>query len=226
MSLLPSPSGQHLALVGEGYVSVLELRRHRGPGGEFAGGALETDCFTQPVASTLLRAHCLTIQHASWHPEQSDTLLLLTSDGVLRLFSLTHPEVPQLSVSALPTAQTPQTLRLEEEGGVVACSVLGESALLLLGQADVLAVGLHVGAQPSPPLPMHPVTEDSYTASGCDMLVLHSSPPVLVVATDNRMVLHCVYVSGEERVSAVPLSPAPPSHFPPTSSLTRKECCL
>ena len=226
VSLVPSPSGQHLALVGEAYVSVLELRRHRGPGGEFAGGALETDCLATPVASTLLRAHNLTIQHTSWHPDQLDMLLLLTSDGVLRLFSLTHPEVPHLSVSVLPTAQTPQTLRLEEEGSVVACAMLGECVLLLLERVDVLVVGLHVGAQPSPPLPMHPVTEDSYTAGGCDLLVLSSSPPVVVVATDSGRVLHCVYISREERVSPVLQSASYSLISLLTSSLMKRGCCL
>ena len=195
VSLSPSPSGQYLALVGEQYVSVLELRRVRGDEGEFNGGLRDSECSTTPIASTVLRAHCLTIQSVTWH--STDSLLLLTSDGALRLFSIAQPEIPQLSLSVLPAAaQTSQTLRLEEEGTIVACALHGDTALLLMERVDVVSINLHIGAQPSPPLPMHPVTEESYTVGGCDMMVL--SPSILAIATDSGRVLHCIYITGDE----------------------------
>ena len=207
VSLSPSPSGQYLLVVGEQYVSVLELRRVRGEGGEFSGGAGDCECSTTLIASTMLRAHCLTVQSARWY--NMDTLLLLTSDGGLRLFSMAYPEIPQLSLSTLSSMQVPRTLRLEEEGPIVVSVVHKDTVLMLLERVDVLTIDLHVGAQPSAPLPMHPVTEESYTAGGCDMLVLPTTPPVLIIATDSGRLLHCVYIS-EDEVSEL-------SHF--TSSL-------
>lgn len=129
-------------------------------------------------------------------------MLLLTSEGALRLFSITQPEVPLLSVSVLAIAVPPHTLRLEEEGGVAGCSVVQNKAVLLFERVDVVTVSLQTGAEPSAPLAIHPVTEDNYTAGGCGMLVLDSYPPVLAIATDSGKVLHGVLISEEEDVSA------------------------
>ena len=175
----------------------------RGEGGEFNGGSRDSECSTTPIASTLLRAHCLTVQSVTWH--STDSLLLLTSDGALRLFNIAQPEIPQLSLSVIPAAgQTSQTLRLEEEGTIVTCALHGDSALLLMERVDVVSINLQIGAQPSPPLSMHPVTEESYTVGGCDMLVL--SPAILAIATDSGKILHCVYITGDE-VRTHPLTP-------------------
>ena len=178
----------------------MELRRQRGPNGEFCGGVKEADCRTVPIANTLIRAHHLEVLQVEWHQDQTGIIAVLTKDGGLRLFSLNKPNVPQLTlrVSLIETCHS-HALRLEEAGSVIAFSIFKNKIILLQDRMELQIAPLKEGGQPSSPLRMYPVVEDNYSGRGCDMLLLSMYPPVVVLASDNGRLLHCVYINAEEQ---------------------------
>ena len=205
VSMSASPSGQHVALCCKESVTVMMLRRQRGPSGEFSGGIPEADCRSTQVAGDLLRAHCLHVVQVKWTNSSKELIVMLTSDGVLRLFSVSQPSVPvsSISVSTGP-GHFPHVLHLEQEEGVVAFAVWQDRALLLHERMDVQALALKQGAAPTPPLPIYPISEDNYSGSGCGLLLLETTPPVLVLANDSGQLYHCVYLyQSMEQVSWV-----------------------
>ena len=195
MSIAASPSGQHVALCCKESVIVMTLRRQRGPMGEFSGGVPEADCRSRQVLGDLLQVCCLNVVQMSWTNSGSEMMVILTSDGVVRLCSISCPNVPlsSLSVSA-GQGHTPHVLHLEEEEGVVGFAVWQDRVLVLHERMDVQALALRPGTVPTPFIPMYPVSEDNYSGSGCALLLLETSPPVIVLATESSRLHHCVYL--------------------------------
>ena len=171
------------------------LRRQRGPSGEFSGGVPEVDCRSTPIAGDLLRAHCLHVVQMSWTDNGSEMMVILTSDGMLRLCSISHPSIPvsTICVSTGP-GHSPHVLHLEEEEGVIGFAIWQDRALLLHERLDVQALALRPGAVPTLPIPIYPLSEDNYSGSGCGLLLLETTPPILVLATDSGRLHHCVYL--------------------------------
>lgn len=195
VSIAASPSGQHVALCCKESVLAMALRRQRGPSGEFSGGVPEVDCRSTPIASGLLRAHCLHVVQMHWIQNDSEMMVILTSDGMLRLCSVSHPTTPLSTICALAgPGHSPHMLHLEEDGGVVGFVIWQDRALLLHERLDVQAIALQPGAVPTPPLPIYPLSEDNYSGSGCTLLLLETTPPVLVIATDGGRLHHCIYL--------------------------------
>ncbi|XP_067451413.1 nucleoporin 88 [Thunnus thynnus] len=102
--LLLSPTQQHVALVGQRGVSVLELPQRWGKRSEFEGGRSDISCKTTPVAERFFTSSpSVSLRQAAWYPSETDEphLVLLTSDNTIRFYGLKSPQTPArlLSVS-------------------------------------------------------------------------------------------------------------------------------
>lgn len=197
-SLLPSPNGNLIALTSNDYVSVMVLRRSRGPYGEFSGGNRESDCRTLAIGNTIIRAHCLNVIQVQWCPNMDSTIAVLTSDEKLRLYTITEPNIPLLCVNTSLNA-TSHALKLPDEK-TMCFSFYNDMLFLLQDQLSVQTLTLREGSLPSMPLPMYPLMNDNYEEEGCGLLVLPTTPPVLVLASTGGRIRHCVYSNGIEEV--------------------------
>ena len=55
------------------------------------------------------------------------------------------------------------------------------------------------GHAPSDPLPMHPMSEDNYgTDDAADLVLLETTPLVLIIAHSSGTLYHCVYIDPDE----------------------------
>ncbi|XP_029784318.1 nuclear pore complex protein Nup88 [Suricata suricatta] len=95
--VLLSPTQQHVALIGMKGLTVLELPKRWGKNSEFEGGKLTVNCSTTPVAERFFTSSAsLTLKHAAWYPSEllDPHVVLLTSDNVIRIYSLREPQTP------------------------------------------------------------------------------------------------------------------------------------
>lgn len=173
----------------------MELRRSRGPHGEFNSGVEETECRTVSVGDTIIRAHRLEVIQVEWSQEEDGIIAILTNDEMLRFFSISEPSVPRLILNISNKSSSGQhCVTLQEEGGMVGFSLSDGIAFLLQDQLDIQSVPLREGALISPPVPMYPFNEDNYNGNGRGLLLLPTQPPVLVVASSNGTILHCIFI--------------------------------
>uniref|UniRef100_A0A2I3GLE0 Nucleoporin 88 n=1 Tax=Nomascus leucogenys TaxID=61853 RepID=A0A2I3GLE0_NOMLE len=76
---------------------VLELPKRWGKNSEFEGGKSTVNCSTTPVAERFFTSSTsLTLKHAAWYPSEilDPHVVLLTSDNVIRIYSLREPQTP------------------------------------------------------------------------------------------------------------------------------------
>lgn len=210
LQLLPDGGASHVALRCRQSLGVMRLVRQRGQFGEFGGGQKTVNCKVTSVASDLfcIHRHSLTLVQVAWHPTQPGSLCLLTSDDTLRVYGLADPSVPLL---LLPLSDSPPASCTLEDT-VVAFSVWPDSVFFLRDTGDVYRTslgGIAGGRASSPPLPMHPSAEDNYGSDACSLLVLPTSPRVLVIANSNGVIYHCIYIQEEKEEEG--LGPAPSS---------------
>ncbi|XP_063485658.1 nuclear pore complex protein Nup88 isoform X6 [Symphalangus syndactylus] len=229
--VLLSPTQHHVALIGIKGLMVLELPKRWGKNSEFEGGKSTVNCSTTPVAERFFTSSTsLTLKHAAWYPSEilDPHVVLLTSDNVIRIYSLREPQTPT-KVIILSEAEE-ESLVLNK--GAYTAS-LGETAVAfdfgplaavpktLFGQKgkdEVVAYPLYIlyengetfltyiSLLHSPgntgkllgPLPMHPAAEDNYGYDACAILCLPCVPNILVIATESGMLYHCVVLEGEE----------------------------
>ncbi|KAM9208653.1 nuclear pore complex protein Nup88 [Dugong dugon] len=95
--VLLSPTQHHVALVGLKGLMVLELPKRWGKNSEFEGGKSTVNCSTTPIAERFFTSStCLTLKHAAWYPSEmlDPHIVLLTSDNVIRIYSLREPQAP------------------------------------------------------------------------------------------------------------------------------------
>nr|XP_058902687.1 nuclear pore complex protein Nup88 isoform X3 [Kogia breviceps] len=171
--VLLSPTQHHVALIGIKGLMILELPKRWGKNSEFEGGKSTVNCSTTPVAERFFTSSTsLTLKHAAWYPSEmlDPHIVLLTSDNVIRIYSLREPQTPT-KVIVLSEAEE-------------------ESLILNKGPGSV---GKLLG-----PLPMHPAAEDNYGYDACAVLCLPCVPNILVIATESGMLYHCVVLEGEE----------------------------
>ncbi|XP_014385709.1 PREDICTED: nuclear pore complex protein Nup88 isoform X2 [Myotis brandtii] len=171
--VLLSPTQHHIALIGIKGLMVLELPKRWGKNSEFEGGKSTVNCSTTPIAERFFTSSTsLTLKHAAWYPSEmlDPHIVLLTSDNVIRIYSLREPQTPT-KVIVLSEAEE-------------------ESLILNKGPGNI---GKLLG-----PLPMHPAAEDNYGYDACAILCLPCVPNILVIATESGMLYHCVVLEGEE----------------------------
>ncbi|KAJ8783795.1 hypothetical protein J1605_008838 [Eschrichtius robustus] len=76
---------------------ILELPKRWGKNSEFEGGKSTVNCSTTPVAERFFTSSTsLTLKHAAWYPSEmlDPHIVLLTSDNVIRIYSLREPQTP------------------------------------------------------------------------------------------------------------------------------------
>ncbi|XP_014323566.1 nuclear pore complex protein Nup88 isoform X8 [Myotis lucifugus] len=76
---------------------VLELPKRWGKNSEFEGGKSTVNCSTTPIAERFFTSSTsLTLKHAAWYPSEmlDPHIVLLTSDNVIRIYSLREPQTP------------------------------------------------------------------------------------------------------------------------------------
>lgn len=191
-------------MVGQHYLYVIELWRQRGPHGEFSGGVAEVDCRTIPVGDTLIRAHRLIILQVEWHPEDSNIIGALFNDGGLRLFKLSNPGIPFITlIVSNPHSTFSQLLRLDQSGVVISFYFASNNIILLQDTMDIQTVPIRDGEQPTVPLPMYPLDKDNYSDTACGMMVIQSRPPIIVMATTTGRLLHCILLEFEDEENEV-----------------------
>ncbi|XP_021550320.1 nuclear pore complex protein Nup88 isoform X2 [Neomonachus schauinslandi] len=95
--VLLSPTQHHIALIGVKGLTVFELPKRWGKNSEFEGGKSTVNCSTTPVAERFFTSSTsLTLKHAAWYPGEllDPHIVLLTSDNVIRIYSLREPQTP------------------------------------------------------------------------------------------------------------------------------------
>uniref|UniRef100_A0AAA9TF13 Nucleoporin 88 n=1 Tax=Bos taurus TaxID=9913 RepID=A0AAA9TF13_BOVIN len=95
--VLLSPTQHHVALIGIKGLMILELPKRWGKNSEFEGGKSTVNCSTTPVAERFFTSSTsLTLKHAAWYPSEmlEPHIVLLTSDNVIRIYSLREPQTP------------------------------------------------------------------------------------------------------------------------------------
>ncbi|XP_066118935.1 nuclear pore complex protein Nup88 isoform X1 [Saccopteryx bilineata] len=95
--VLLSPAQHHIALIGIKGLMVLELPKRWGKNSEFEGGKSTVNCSTTPIAERFFTSSTsLTLKHAAWYPSEmlDPHIVLLTSDNVIRIYSLREPQTP------------------------------------------------------------------------------------------------------------------------------------
>lgn len=107
---------------------VLELPKRWGKNSEFEGGKSTVNCSTTPIAERFFTSSTsLTLKHAAWYPSEvlDSHIVLLTSDNVIRIYSLREPQTP-VKVIALSEAEE-ESLILNKRRAYTAS--LGETAV-------------------------------------------------------------------------------------------------
>ncbi|XP_006899868.1 PREDICTED: nuclear pore complex protein Nup88, partial [Elephantulus edwardii] len=95
--VLLSPTQHHVTLIGLKGLTVLELPKRWGRNSEFEGGKSIVNCSTTPIAERFFTSSTsLILKHAAWYPSEmlDPHLVLLTSDNVIRIYSLREPQTP------------------------------------------------------------------------------------------------------------------------------------
>ncbi|ERE69318.1 nuclear pore complex protein Nup88-like protein [Cricetulus griseus] len=95
--VLLSPTQHHVALIGMKGLMALELPQRWGKESEFEGGKATVNCSTTPIAERFFTSSTsLTLKHAAWYPSEmlDPHIVLLTSDNVIRIYSLREPQTP------------------------------------------------------------------------------------------------------------------------------------
>ncbi|XP_064438660.1 nuclear pore complex protein Nup88 isoform X1 [Mirounga angustirostris] len=95
--VLLSPTQHHIALIGVKGLTVFELPKRWGKNSEFEGGKSTVNCSTTPVAERFFTSSTsLALKHAAWYPGEllDPHIVLLTSDNVIRIYSLREPQTP------------------------------------------------------------------------------------------------------------------------------------
>ncbi|XP_042821940.1 nuclear pore complex protein Nup88 isoform X4 [Panthera tigris] len=126
--VLLSPTQQHVALIGMKGLTVLELPKRWGKNSEFEGGKPTVNCSTTPVAERFFTSSAsLTLKHAAWYPSEllDPHVVLLTSDNVIRIYSLREPQTP---VKVIVLSETEEESLILNKGRAYTAS-LGETAV-------------------------------------------------------------------------------------------------
>ncbi|KAG8451947.1 hypothetical protein GDO86_003947 [Hymenochirus boettgeri] len=228
--VLLSPAQHHVALVGQKGLMVMEVPKRWGKNSEFEGGEKTVNCRTVPIAERIFTSSTsLVLKQAVWYPSETQEpyLFLLTSDNIIRLFSLQDPLTPEKVIS-LSNAEEETTFN--HKGSykaslgetAVACD-FGPLAALPKGfghysKEDTVAYPLYVLYENGEtfliyvdlqngngnvgkllgPLPMYPAAEDNYGYDACAVLCLPCVPNILVIATQSGLLYHCVVLESEE----------------------------
>ena len=176
------------------------------------------------MAETLFaRYDRLSLIQVSWYPFIPDTLALLTSDNFIRLYGLADPDCPSLEVPLLfPYVHHPQRERLViQDDCVMGFCFQERSAFILHENGELSLVSLSQDTRLHVPhrLRMFPLSEDDDEIYASSMLLLGTTPSLVVVAHKSGMIYHCIYLEahseddevGKHSFSLISLhSPHPP----------------
>ena len=144
-----------------------------------------------------MRYDQLTLLQICWYPLSPDTLALLTSDNYLRLYSLADPECPLLAVPLLhQCTRIPQRgrIRIEEENIIRFC-IRDTSAFILHDNGDVSLVSLDQDTREHAPKRLRMSlysSDDNEEIDSSGMLLLDTTPSLLVIAYKSGMIYHCI----------------------------------
>lgn len=140
----------------------------------------------------------ISLVQVSWYLPISDNLALLTSDNFIRLYSLADPDCPSLEIPLLsPYIHQPQRERLViQDDCVIGFCLKNRSAFILHENGELSLVSLSQDTRLNAPqrmrmFPLSEVDDEIYSSS---MLLLDTTPSVIVVAHKSGMIYHCVYL--------------------------------
>ena len=140
----------------------------------------------------------LSLIQVSWNLPTSDNLALLTSDNFIRLFSLAEPDCPSLEIPLLsPYVHHSQRERLViQDDCVIGFCLRNRSAFILHENGELSLVSLTQDTRLHVPqrMRMFPLSEDDDEIYSSSMLLLDTTPSLLVVAHKSGMIYHCIYL--------------------------------
>ncbi|XP_064620195.1 nucleoporin 88-like [Lineus longissimus] len=131
-SILLSPTGNLLALIGPRGVSVVELPRQWGKYASFEGGKEKINCRTHAIEERHFSSHSkVKVLHAAWYPgsETDSCLVVLTSDSQLRFYDVCDGHAP---IQVIPLSDTDS-----EFGSTVDLSTTRKGFTVALGELPV-----------------------------------------------------------------------------------------
>ncbi|CAH1800974.1 unnamed protein product [Owenia fusiformis] len=159
--------------------------------------------------------------------ETGQHLVVLTSDDTIRIYNINEPQHADQTfhLSDLPlnvTTAVSRSVFAEVSMGEIAVSFdfgpphdiklsslskakteIAWPIYILKGNGDVYSLNTSVNARGikskvTGPLAMHPPAEDNYGVDACSIRCIHSSPPVIVIATCSGNLHHCILLSGDQ----------------------------
>ncbi|GAB1599612.1 nuclear pore complex protein Nup88-like [Argonauta hians] len=184
----------------------------------------------------------------SWHPGSyyDGHLVFLALDNVLRICDVNEPDkiFQEIHLVSPGTPLVPCSLYTVAIGDSAVSFDFGAALdvpysaqpvrqrksrtvwpiYVLRGSGDVLVVYSDITSKVSPfsllsgPLLVHPPAEDNYGTDACSILCLRTTPPVVVIATNEGKLHHCIVLTEKTAKSAVPLSSTLDPQSPHTTS--------
>ncbi|WAR02636.1 NUP88-like protein [Mya arenaria] len=196
----------HLALWGQLGVTVLELPQKWGKFAEFQGGKDTVACKCVAVGEHYFSSHTgIKLLQVTWHPGSSTDshVVFLTSDNLISIYDIVDPERPSQTIFLGETEASYTSLSVTRPS---TSSALGDNVVAFdFGTPTELykKAGSVQGAKGPTKLPvqgallMYPPAEDNYGTDACCILYLPTTPPVVVLATCEGRLHHCVLLPRE-----------------------------
>lgn len=217
-----SPVKNYLALTGDNGVTIVELPKKWG---RRYKAEKDSQIYCKTFNLNERQFMCekrIRLNHVDWHPyglETRQVLCILTNDNRLRLYDVTaNTELQSINIRTRAAIDDEE----DEDDLCLGMSMinLGEFAIrfdfgppmviqepdilwpiyILMGTGDVnlIYTNFHnptYAEHVIGPLTMLPQAEDNYGADACSLIVLDSSPPLIVIATTGGVIYHCFAIA-------------------------------
>lgn len=206
---------QQIALVSDTTICVIDLPKRWGFDAEFEGGKPTVTCRSRMLASSGLHE---TVLQARWHPDSpSDChLVVLFSDNMLRVFETLYGSIVEIVLLG-NTTQRKRAFSTQGDVGVdfdfaqptVRKTKKKKSGyteevvwpiLVLRGNGDVFYVIISLTTESVKchvvhgPLQMFPSADDNYGGDASCIMILRTTPPVVVISSCNGTLYHALLI--------------------------------
>eukprot|EP00112_Aurelia_sp_Birch-Aquarium-sp1_P012926 Seg2723.3 transcript_id=Seg2723.3/GoldUCD/mRNA.D3Y31 product="Nuclear pore complex protein Nup88" protein_id=Seg2723.3/GoldUCD/D3Y31 len=223
-SMKLSISGQFLVLCGQNGLVVMEMPRQWGKNSLFVGGQPNIICRSVPIGESILRKHLnVKVLQMEWFlGSSSDShLIILTNDNFLRFYDVVQADKPLTAIRLFSdidsTANKNLSMNFASALGEMAVSfsiapeIIDEEKIpvhpifVMQENGDVWIVWTRINSQnrfiaiQKGPITMMPESDDNYGGEFCSILCLKTSPTIVVLATKNRCIHHCILLDSHDQ---------------------------
>ncbi|XP_074641709.1 nucleoporin 88-like [Tubulanus polymorphus] len=233
--ILLNSTGTRILAYGSNGISAIELPRRWGKYNLCEGGKSSISCRTIPIGERFFASHSkVKLLHAAWHPggESHSHIALLTSDCAFSLYDLNDAEVAEQYVTLsengvsldVSSSKTHFNTALGDQpvsfdfGSSISVQTNRNSksridvwpVYVLWGNGNVFRLLISpkekFQANFVGPLAMLPPAEDNYGTDACSIMCLDTQPPILVIATCEGNLYHCIVLPKDDCDTASEIS--------------------